>query len=512
MKSYLGPFILTFFISLFVLLLQFLWKYIDDIVGKGLEWYIIVELLLYTSATLVPMALPLAILLSSIMTFGSLGENYELVALKSAGISLQKIMLPLIVLSLCISVMAFFFTNNVMPVANLKFNALLYDIQNKKPQLSIKAGIFNQDIEGFSMKIGRKDNIKNVMYDIMIYDHRENSGNRTVTIAKSGTMSMSKERRYLVMTLFNGYRYSEQNDREKEKYERSYPHQREKFEEQRILIDLSSFKFTRSNENLFNNNYQMFTIRQLDHAIDSLYRHFEAQQKAFIEGFRKNTILRDLQNNPDDRRDIGKINFAGFPVNPGKSPDSADNRVKEKASAIMAANVKVNVDSLFDTLGPSQRNQMIDYAANLARNTKSYVDNTTREFDYRVKNLIRHEIEWHRKFTLSFACLVLFFIGAPLGAIIRKGGLGMPMVISVVFFIIYYVISITGEKFVREELITPFQGMWLSSAILLPLGVFLTYKAANESTVMNPEMYLNPFKQLFRKKKKISNENTSTDK
>ncbi len=511
LKSYLGPFILTFFISLFVLLLQFLWKYIDDIVGKGLEWHIIAELLLYTSATLVPMALPLAILLSSIMTFGSLGENYELVALKAAGISLQKIMFPLVILSIMISVLAFFFTNNVMPRANLKFNALLYDIQNKKPQLSIKEGIFNQDIEGFSIKIGRKDNVKNVMYDMMIYDHRNNSGNKTVTIAQSGTMNMSKDRHYLVMTLQNGCTYEEQNDKEKQKYEKTLPHQRQKFEEQRVLLDLSGLKFTRSNENLFNNNFQMFTIKQLNRAMDSLKKYFDERRAAFVDGFIKSTILKKVQDSPD-------MESAEMPArNPTDSNAISPIKIKKITSASKdtfskVTPININVDSLYKSLKVSQRQQIADYAANLARSVKTYVNAASNDFDFKTKNLLRHEIEWHRKFTLSFACLVLFFIGAPLGAIIRKGGLGMPMVISVVFFIIYYVISITGEKFVREEVISPLAGMWLSSFILLPLGVFLTYKAANESVLMNPALYISSMKQFFSKKPKKQNENTTTNK
>lgn len=483
--------------------MQFIWKYIDDFVGKGLEWHVIVELMIYASATLIPMALPLAILLSSIMTFGSLGENYELVALKSAGISLQRIMLPLIILTTFISVLAFYFSNNVMPIVSLKFNALLYDVQNQKPQLTIKEGIFNIDIEGFSMKVEKKDNKKNIMYDILIYDHRNFTGNRRVTIAKSGTMNLSKDKKFLVMTLFDGSSYEESDDRNKKSYEKSYPHKREKFEEQRILINLSELGFKRTSENLFSSNCQMLTLRQLNYTIDSLKNNFTNSRNTFTSNLFKTTFFRKESEAtgiaPNAGVVRGSLNKVVLKVQ-RKELDIKNSLLKHDTIKKYASG-KINIDSLFTKIEEKQRTQILDYAANQARAAKSYITTSTEEMNFRLKNIKKHEIELHRKFTLSFACMVLFFIGAPLGAIIRKGGLGMPVVVSVLFFIIYYVISISGEKFVREEMLTAAQGMWLSSAILLPLGIFLTYKAANESAIMNPDAYFSYIKRVFRKRK-----------
>ncbi|HBX50053.1 MAG: hypothetical protein A2275_13020 [Bacteroidetes bacterium RIFOXYA12_FULL_35_11] len=509
-KSYVSPLVMTFFIALFVLLMQFLWKYIDDIVGKGLEWYVILELLLYTSATLVPMALPLAILLSSIMTFGNLGENYELVALKSSGLSLTRIMMPLIILSVFISGIAFFFSNNIMPLANLKFNALLYDVRNQRPQLTIKEGIFNNDIEGYSIKVGKKDNNKNMLYDILIYDHKNSMGNKRVTVAKSGSMIMTNNKQYLILTLYDGVAYEEGNEREKKKYEKSLPHQREKFAEQTVMIELAGFRFSRTSENLFNNNYQMFSLRQLTIAIDSLYIGIDKSYSQLSQNLIRNTFFRKEFLQDADGIKAGMLGA----LNVSKKNIEDSLKIKKEKKEILQKiyfTGKINIDSIYSNMDTKRRSEILDYAANASRNTKTYLNSSAEEFKFRLKNIRRHEIEWHRKFTLSFACMVLFFIGAPLGAIIRKGGLGMPVVVSVFFFIVYYVISISGEKMVREEMLTTFQGMWLSSAVLLPLGIFLTYKAANESVMMNPENYLAGIKKFFRKNKKVSPDENSAD-
>lgn len=477
--------------------MQFLWKYIDDIIGKGLEWYVITELLLYTSATLVPMALPLAILLSSIMTFGNLGENYELVALKSAGISLQRIMLPLIIVSVFISVLAFYFSNNVMPIANLKFNALLFDVRNQRPQLTIKEGIFNNDIEGYSIKVQRKDNVNNTLHDIIIYDHKAGNGNKRVTIAESGTMILTKDKQYLILTLKNGYVYEEAEPQQNKK--NSLPHQREKFEEQTVNLELTGFRFSRTSENLFNNNYQMFSVKQLSFAIDSLKDALKKNMAHIATSLSGNTYFKEEQVMPVQAAVITPDISKGKSLITGK--DTLRTIVAKPATPIVKiGNTKYNIDSLYQAIEYNKHIETIDLAINNSRATKSFISSSKEEFELRKKNIRRHEIEWHRKFTLSFACMVLFFIGAPLGAIIRKGGLGMPMVVSVILFIIYYVISISGEKFVREEVLLSYQGMWLSSAILLPFGIFLTYKAANESTLLDTDSY----KQFFKKLRNIS--------
>lgn len=439
--------------------MQFLWKYIDDLVGKGLEWYVITELMIYASASLVPLALPLSILVSSIMTFGNLGENYELVACKSAGISLQKVMLPLITTSIFISVGAFFFSNNILPIANLKMGSLLYDVRQQKPALSIKEGIFYNGIDGYSIKVSKKDPDGKTLHNIMIYDHTLGAGNNKLILAKHASMFMSDDERTLILNLYEGNSYEErENIRNRVN---THPLFRTSFKEETIRFDLSTFKLSRTNEELFKDNYQMLNIKQLRTAEDSLKAQLALRTKEF-----KNNI-RALSNLKDNSESVPAV-------------------LKEN-------NFIINFKK-------EERVKIIETAINLVRSHHSHISYTNEDLDTREKLIIRHQIEWHRKFTLSFACLVLFFIGAPLGAIIRKGGLGLPMVISIVLFIFFHVISITGEKFSREAVLPPYVGMWLASMVLLPIGIFLTSKATTDSTLLDKETYLKFFKNFIKPK------------
>jgi lipopolysaccharide export system permease protein len=462
--SYLGPFVMTFFISLFILLMQFLWKYLDDLIGKGLEWYVVGQLLLFASASLVPLALPLAILLSSIMTFGNMGEHYELVACKAAGISLQRIMLPLVLTSLAISLGAFFFANNVMPYANLKMGSLLYDVRQQKPAFSIKEGIFYNGIDGYSIKVSKKDKDGQTLHNIMIYDHTASIGNNKIILADKGRMFMSQDDRYLLVNLFNGNNYEEKENR-KGAYD-THPLLRTNFKEETVRFDLTAFKLTRTNEDLFKDNYQMLNIKQLKVAEDTLKKKLTERKKEFAATintfyyFRRESFL---PKPPGDLRKKGETQFL----------------------------------QLFDK--PTQK-ALIQIALNNSRNAQTLVHATTEDLHEREKLIYRHEIEWNRKFTLSFACFVLFFIGAPLGAIIRKGGLGLPVVFSMIFFVAFHVMSITGEKFAREGVMSAAQGMWLASMVLLPIGVFLTYKATTDSALFEGDAYIRWLKKLFARK------------
>lgn len=461
LRSFAGPWVLTFLIALFVLEMQFLWKYIDDLVGKGLDTWIIVKLMVYVSVTLVPLALPLAILLSSIMTFGNLAEQYELTACKAAGVSLQRIMRPLIITALIISCGAFLFSNNVLPVANLKMNALLYDVRQQKPALLIKEGIFYNGIDGYSIKIGRKDPDGQTLHNLMIYDHSFNRGNTKLVIAERGTMMMSEDERFLLLNLYKGASYEERED---PKHAQSRPLMRTEFDEEKIRFDLSSFKLTRTNEQLFKDNYQMLNLKQLTRSADSIalsIRDKESQFSAYIA--------------PVLSADISRLGHSARPLASGN--DLLSSFPDDKRSAIASS-------ALFG-----------------ARNVKSMADDSKQDLQIKNKSLRKHRIEWHRKFTLSFACLILFFIGAPLGAIIRKGGLGMPVVVSILFFVTYHVISISGEKFAREGVIPPWRGMWTSSLILLPIGIFLTYKATTDSALFDKEAYLRVWKKILPRKK-----------
>ena len=466
LSKFFGPFILTFLITLFIIVMQFLWKYIDDLVGKGLEWYIIAELIFYASASFVPLALPLAVLLSSIMTFGSLGENYELVALKSSGISLFRFMGSLIVAVVFISAGAFFFSNNILPVANLKFGTLLYDIRHQKPALNIKPGIFYNGIEGFNIKVGGKDSDNKTIHDIIVYDHTSGRGNDNVLIAEKGEMYSSEDDRYLILKLYNGKQYNEVKP-ESGKYE--YEHMRTYFEEWEKYFDLSEFSLQRTDENFWKNHYQMLNLKQLQNSIDTLKKEMEARN----ENMRKN-VNQYFSFLRYDRDSLLPDSFL---------KDSPDQFAESKPEDLPLAD----------------RIIVIKRATSLARNVKSFVGIASRDNKYRTKNIIKHELAWHRKFTLSVACIVLFFVGAPLGAIIRIGGLGMPMLMSILFFVIFHVFTMSGQEIAEESAISPFLGMWMATIVLTPVGIFLTYKAMNDSSLLSIEWYYSFMKKIFRR-------------
>lgn len=465
-KSYLGPLIFTFFIALFILLMQFLWKYIDELVGKGLEWYIIAELLFYASSTFVPLALPLAILLSSLMTFGNLGENYELVAMKAAGISLRKIMLPLIILSIVISGIAFYFSNNVLPVANLKFKSLLYDVRQQKLALDIKEGVFYDGIDGFIIRVGKKEKDERTVRDIMIYDHREKKGNINVTLADSGRMELAPDGSALFFTLYEGSNYSDQT--ENRNYKKTNPFQRTRFRENVRKFDLLGFDLSRTNEDLFKSNYSMLNLAQLIKAEDTLILQLASRKKE-IPG-----VL--LQN------------FYFY------------NRI-DSAKALDFVPEDLYLTDLLQGYDRVDKISIIEEAQQRFRRQRENIGYYKSEIENKKVLIYKHQAEWHRKFTLSFACMVLFFIGAPLGAIIRRGGLGLPVVVSVLFFVLFHIISITGEKSVKSGVVDANVGMWIASAVLLPLGIFLTFKATTDSPLLDSEAWMKFFKKLSKKRK-----------
>jgi len=467
LKSYIGPFFATFCISIFVLLMQFLWVYVDDLVGKGLSWIILGKFLFYVSVTLVPMGLPLAILLSSLMTFGNLAENYELVAMKSAGLSLSKIMMPLTITSVLISATAFYFSNVELPKANLKMQSMLFDITHSKPSINIKEGIFYNGINGYSIRVGRKSKDGKLLKDVVIYDHTTMQGNNKVAFADSGKMEIS-ENNMMIITLYNGYRYEDMlNDVNQQ---RTRPLMRDRFKEEIIRLDLSDFKMNKTDEGLFKNNYQMLNISQLKEALDSM--KIKAKNKG------AETALQ-VNNNYFSR-------FTQY--------NMAADSLKTKAIA----------SDYYATIPLVDKVRVLETATNIARSVKTYAETTKEEQEQVQQTTRRFEVEYHKKFTLSIACLILFFIGAPLGAIIRKGGLGMPAVVSIVFFLIFYIISIMGEKLVKEGKLPAYEGMWLAPAILLPIGIFLTYKATADSALFDSDTYFTRIKKLFTKQSKNS--------
>ncbi|MFZ4399994.1 MAG: LptF/LptG family permease [Bacteroidales bacterium] len=462
---YLGPLVMTFFIALFILLMQFLWKYIDDFVGKGLEWYIIAQLMFYASATFVPLALPLAILLSSLMTFGNLGEKYELTAIKAAGISLRSIMKPLIVMSILISGIAFYFSNNVMPYANLKFKTLLYDVQSKKPAVNIQEGMYYDGIDGYIIKVGKKDRDGKTLHNIMIYDHTERSGNSKLTIAKSGKMELTADNRFLFFTLYEGNNYNE----DLSSYEniQKRPMLRTSFREEFRRFDLSAFAFSKTNEGLYKNHFQMLNLKQLTETEDTLKIGLNTKKTEFY----KNTLSR--------------FQFLS----------SHDDSIRKSKSDTL----KVLKNDFLTNFDVQKKNQIVDIAIQTARGSKNEIDYWVIDFKDNEEYIRRFDIEWHRKFTLSIACLILFFIGAPLGTIIRKGGFGLPVVMSVLFFVIFHIISMIGEKSSREGVLDAFTGMWLSSLIFLPIGVLLTFKATTDSPLFDSDAWIRFLKKFTKK-------------
>lgn len=473
-RSFIGPFIVTFLIALFILDMQFLWVYVDDLMGKGLETLVILELLVYASARLVNMALPLAILMSSIMTMGALAEHYELTAMKSAGYSLLRILRPLTVLIVIIGTGAFFFSNNIWPITNLKFRTLLYSVTRQKPALNLQDGVFYNGIENFSIRASKKNPKTNELTDVLIYDHRNpGAGSKTVIRAARGEMKQTDDKRYLVLTLYDGHSYDEQQEEKRKPEDRTYPHISNHFSEQILRIDLSSLDFNKADEDLFKSAYEMMTVNQLSDAADSIRKQINERKSGLAEyGLRTLTLNRDSLN-------------------------------LEKT--VNSDTLKLNKHFLKE-LSYAQQQRALDMAIELTRNNIKNLQTAIEEIEGRESLFNRHLIEWHRKFFLGFTCVVLFFIGAPLGAIIRKGGIGLPTVVAIGLFLMYYVITIVGERMSKNGVLEPWVGMWISTLFLFPLSIFLTYKAATDSSIMNADVYTAWIKKLFKKR----NARTST--
>lgn len=442
--------------------MQFLWKYIDELVGKGLEWYLVAELLFYASANLVPMALPLAILLASIMTFGSFGEQYELVAMKSSGMSLLRIMFPLIILTMLTSVGAFFFTNNIWPKANLEFASLLYDIRHKKPTFDITEGVFYGGIDGYVIRVDKKDEDGKGLNDVLIYDHSKTGSNHRVIRAERGRMELSDNEQYLIFTLFNGSSYEETSDG------KSKPHMLSRFSEEIIRFDLSGFDMERTDKDIFKDNYQMLNLSQLKLAIDTYRLEMGAKKIEFENVIKTRTYTAQI--------------------------DSA-------TSSLAALITDSSAIARYGSFKKFNRLNVIETAISQMRSNLTYTQGKHDVFTSLSRTINRHEIEWHRKFTLSIACILLFFIGAPLGAIIRKGGLGLPVVISVLFFLAYHITSITFEKLAKQNEMEADIAMWISSIAMLPIGLFLTYQATTDSKILELETYVKAFERIKKKLK-----------
>ncbi len=440
--------------------MQFFWLYMDELIGKGLGIWMIVQLLFYMSTTMVPLALPLGILLASIMTFGAMGENFELVAIKSAGISLLRFMRPLLFFIMFIGGLAFLFNNNVIPFANLKALSLLYDLRNSKPTFNIRAGQFNKDIDGFSIRVGEKDKDGKTIRNIIIYDHTSGLGNDRVVIAKQGEMIPSADKHYLIFRLRDGWRYEESvNTKDGVN---SYQQYRMYFKKWDKVFDLSSFKLTRTSEDLFKDAYQMMDVVQLNERIDSFGRY-------------EKNLAKNL----------------GIYLSPNIEAMGNDSQMTMLTKRIIAAKRTLTYKSSFlDNIPDSLKGRVVASSINTVRNSKGMIDISSNDKSLHHENFLQFNVEWHRKFTLSFACVLLFLIGAPLGAIIRKGGLGMPMVIAVAFFVVFHIMSITGEKLAKTGSLPAWLGMWMATGMLLPIAFILINQARNDSQIFSKEWYM----------------------
>lgn len=474
LRSYVGPLMMTFFICVFILVMQGLWRFSSDIVGKGLEFSVMAQLLFYVALQVVPMALPLAILLAALMTFGNLGENYELTALKASGISLWRIMRPIFVVTVLISITAFWFNNNVLPVANLKFYTLLSDVRSSSPEIEIKEKVYYDGVEDFRIMVDNKDEKTGMLYDLIIHDHRDKiNKNMNVTMADSGHMDIHESLGFISLTLYDGVTYDEKvsinNGRLSERDRQMY--RRDEFKVQKVQIRVAGLENVNAGaEQFYRAQDRMKDLVRLLHDTDSLVQREDSLK--------------------------GNVRIQGLTANArrGRSYYKSDSAF---SASIDTTKALVSLDSLAETLIPSRRKSAIETALRTAKSHWHNAEDHARIIGEEHEKINKHKMEQHRKFTMPIACLLFFFIGAPLGAIIRKGGLGMPLVVSVLFFIFYYVIDTFGGKMARESVWPVANGMWMSTGILLVIGVFLTYKSATDSDLFRSEVYSKFFRHLM---------------
>ncbi len=476
LTSFLGPLVLTFTLADFVLLMQFLWKYIDDLVGKGLDILIVLQLLLYASATFVPMALPIATLFACIMTMGNFGEKYELVAMKAAGISLRRIMMPLAFASIVLVFVAFFFTNWVMPYANLKFKSLRSDIIKTKPALNIRPNEYYSGIDGYVIRVNGKSSDGKKLENIIIYDHTHGNQNN-ITVAQEGSMVISPDQRYLTFHLSKGYNYTEEIGGNKP----DFPLTRIYFDEQSKRFDLSSFAFAKNeSEDMYKNHYEMMNLKQLQKASDT----FKIQLDMKLDNIAQ-AIQRTL---------------------PYYNSLYVDATAKDQQNLKDTA---LSFYAYWDTLPKAKKEIAYKNATDFARSGKYEIESQKEITNIDMTTYRRHLIEMQRKFSLPIACFIFFIVGAPFGSIVRKGGLGAPLVASTLCFIVYYVVGMIAERATRSGSLPVEIGMWLANMVFLPIGIYLTYKATADAPVLDAENWkklFDRFLSLFRKK------NQSTEK
>lgn len=475
LQRFLPLLMMTFFICLFIVLMQFLWRFIDDLVGKGLEMSVIAELFFYAALTMVPTALPLAVLLASLMVFGNLGEKFELTAMKASGISLFRIMKPLTVLMIFIAVGAFFFQNNVLPVAQTKMWTLLFSVRQKSPEVEIPERSFYSEIPNMNLYVDRKNAETGMLYGMIIYDISRGYDNTRVILADSGQFNFTEDKTRLFLHLYAGEMFENMRDNTMgtSSSQRYLPFRREHFSEKEIYFPFDA-NLNMIDEGGMRSQYIGQNISELRHSIDSIGRQVDSIG---------NMYAAELLNTPY------------FGLRPKLTRVEAG-RVIDYPRPEVRLDSPLDLDSLFQAPNPGYAKTYVTQALAKAKRQKQEYLYRSMALAEQAKLMRRHDIEMQRKFTLSFACIIFFFIGAPLGAIIKKGGLGTPLVISVLLFIVYFIIDNMGFKMARDGKLPVWEGIWLSSMVLLPLGVFFTYKAVGDSAVFNVDAYRNFFRRL----------------
>ena len=461
LKSFIGPFIAILLVVIFILMMQFLWLYIDELVGKGLSMKVILEFLGWGSITLIPLSLPLATLLASMMTLGTLGENNELLAIKAAGISLRRVLIPLICASAVISVGAFFISNDLIPIAYNKIFTLRDDIGRTKEEIKIPTGTFYDGIDGYVLRVDTRDDETGMMYGVMVYNHTGNKGNTSLTLADSAMMKMTEDKKALTFTMYSGENYEETNTRKFR--DTTLQLQKIDFDKQSLVIPLENYAFQKSEDTRFDDEVKSMNLKQLEHSQDSIGGLAATTREDQLNSLRTGRAFRyNEQLDTARKKDIEAV----FDYGSIELKD-IDEEISVREKALNSVNEYISTLTTF-----------------------------SRETYHYTFLLRRIDVEILKKFALSLACFIFFFIGAPLGALIRKGGLGTPAIISVLFFVLYWVIDITGTKLANDGAVSAAMGVFISSYVLFPLGMFLTYKAINDSSILNMDKMTSIVKKL----------------
>lgn len=463
-KAYSLLFVGTFFICLFIFLMQFMWRYVDELIGKGLTLDVLAHFFYYASLTLIPMSLPLAILLASLITFGNLGERFELLSMKAAGIPLIRILQPIIIFNILLCIGSFYFQNVTGPAAQKKFYTLIYSMKQKSPELEIPEGIFYSEIPGYNIFVEKKGKENGMLYGVMIYSTTDGYEDAQIVLADSAELKTTADEKHLMLTMYAGERFRNMQAQGNMMARANVPYMRETFIQETDLIPFDN-NFNMMDANVFSGSAQTKNLREIETGLDSLAHKSDSIGRSLFAYLQNTTYRR-------------KVNIA--------SQDS-----------VKIARQTLNFDTLYSKLTVSQQQGVLRNAmqkSTVATNEYEFRGLISKDIDQSTRT---HWVEWHKKFTLSLACLFFFFIGAPLGAIIRKGGLGVPVVISVTIFIFYYIINVSGEKMAKSGEWVPWFGEWLSSMVLCPIGIFLTYKANKDSAVFNIEAYINVIRKIL---------------